>query len=164
MVNFSPTNSWDRLVSLGHPQQISTGFACWLRYCTDVTQWRSTKLCTMFGRLLGWYSATPCGHIHFRGSFLLTEFSLRLAFSYIAYWQRYCTAFQQPNFAAWYKEWNYGTFDPRHFQHRGPPIFQGRLGGQDVGHNPTFWFILGCVESCKNKKTKNSITGRLNNI
>jgi len=37
------------------PQQISTGFASWLRYCTDVAQRRSTKLCTMFGRLLGWY-------------------------------------------------------------------------------------------------------------
>ena len=31
------------------PQQISVGFACWLRYCSNVTQWTSTKLCTMFG-------------------------------------------------------------------------------------------------------------------
>jgi len=38
------------------PQQISTGFASWLRYCSDVAQWRSTKLCTMFGRLLEWYT------------------------------------------------------------------------------------------------------------
>jgi len=30
----------------------SNGF----RYCTDVSQRRSTKLCTMFGRLLGWYT------------------------------------------------------------------------------------------------------------
>jgi len=31
----------------------------------------------------------------------------------LLYWQRYSTALQQrgqPNFAAWYKEWNYGTF------------------------------------------------------
>jgi len=34
------------------PQQISTGFACSLHYCTDVAQWTSTKLCTMFGCLL----------------------------------------------------------------------------------------------------------------
>jgi len=27
-----------------------------LRYCTAVAQRRSTKLCTMFGRLLGWYT------------------------------------------------------------------------------------------------------------
>jgi len=34
------------------PKQISMGFVSWLCYCTDVTQQRSTKLCTMFGRLL----------------------------------------------------------------------------------------------------------------
>ena len=34
------------------PQQISTGFACWLRYCSDVADRRTTKLCRMFGRLL----------------------------------------------------------------------------------------------------------------
>jgi len=55
MVNFgaltAETNSevWE----FGTPQQISTGFASWLRYCTDVAQRRSNKLCTMFGRLLG---------------------------------------------------------------------------------------------------------------
>ena len=40
---------------LGAPQQISTGFASCLRYCRDVAHRRSTKLCTMFGHLLGWY-------------------------------------------------------------------------------------------------------------
>jgi len=50
-----PTNVWDRLASLEQraPQQISTGFAPWLRHCTDVTQRRSIKLCTMFGGRLG---------------------------------------------------------------------------------------------------------------
>ena len=38
------------------PQQISKGFASWLRYCTDVAQLRSTKLCTMFGRIIDWYA------------------------------------------------------------------------------------------------------------
>jgi len=38
------------------PQQISTGFMSWLRYCTDVAQRRSTKLCIMFGHLLSWYT------------------------------------------------------------------------------------------------------------
>jgi len=42
----------DRFTSLGH----TMGFACWLRYCTDVTQRMSTKLYTMFGGLLGWYT------------------------------------------------------------------------------------------------------------
>jgi len=31
-------------------------FRVLLRYCTDVAQRTSTKLCTMFGRLLGWYT------------------------------------------------------------------------------------------------------------
>jgi len=29
-------------------------FASWLPYCSDVAQRKSTKLCMMFGRLLGW--------------------------------------------------------------------------------------------------------------
>jgi len=36
------------------PQQISTGFASCLRYCSDVAHRRPTNLCT-FGCLLGWY-------------------------------------------------------------------------------------------------------------
>jgi len=51
-----PSNGWDLLASLGHPQQISTGFAYWLGYCADVTQRTSTKLCKMFGSLLRWYT------------------------------------------------------------------------------------------------------------
>jgi len=31
-----PTSGWDRFVSLGHPLQISTGFASWQRYFTTV--------------------------------------------------------------------------------------------------------------------------------
>ena len=37
---------------------ISTGFASWLRYRSDVARLKSTKLCTMFGRLLSWYRPT----------------------------------------------------------------------------------------------------------
>jgi len=40
----------------GEPQQISTGFTSCLRYCSDTAQQTSTKLCTMFARLLAWYS------------------------------------------------------------------------------------------------------------
>jgi len=36
----------------------------------------------------------------------------------------------QPNFAAWYKEWNYGTFA------EGATYI--RLGGHHVVHRPTF--------------------------
>ena len=38
------------------PQQISTGFASWLRYCRDVAQRKPTKRRTMFDRHLGWYT------------------------------------------------------------------------------------------------------------
>ena len=53
-------NGWDRLAGCGAPQQISTGFPSWLRYCTDVAQRRSTKPCTLFGRLLGWCTKYTC--------------------------------------------------------------------------------------------------------
>jgi len=33
-------------------QQISMGFGSWLRYCIDVAKRSSSKLCTMFGRLV----------------------------------------------------------------------------------------------------------------
>jgi len=54
---WTSTHSRLRLVSeFGASQQISTGFASWLCYCTIVAQRRSTKLYLMFGRLLGWYT------------------------------------------------------------------------------------------------------------
>jgi len=37
-------------------QQISTAFASWQRYYTDVAERMSTKLCTIIGSLLGWYT------------------------------------------------------------------------------------------------------------
>jgi len=193
------------------------GLSSWLCYCSDVLQRRSTKLCTMFGRLLGWYIIYAfSGFLSLNGILPDAKFTFRpsLAFSY---WHRYCTALEQwasaklsgvrqgtelrnfrsslaaitlgigphssilqlwflsffllfsspilsgwkldvchtstydvpigtdvtvrqsgsgrqPNFVAWYKEWNYGTFAPRHFQERSPPIFRGH----HVGHSPTF--------------------------
>jgi len=62
-----PTNAERPVGGFGTPQQISTGFASWLRYCSDFAQRKSAKLCTMFGRLLGWY-------IDFRWLLPLTEF------------------------------------------------------------------------------------------
>jgi len=68
------------------PQQISTGCATWLRYCSDVVHRRPTTLCTMFERLLGLYTiytfseALPLDGISLRAKFTLRP---RLAFSYI---------------------------------------------------------------------------------
>jgi len=81
------------------------GFGTWLHYFTDVAQRRSTKLCTIFGRLPRWYTI----YIHFRGLLPsngispFAKFTLRpsLAFSYI--WSvtaRHSSSGRQPNFAA----------------------------------------------------------------
>jgi len=68
MVNFSPLTA--EIGSLvWSTQQISTAFASLCRYCTDVAQQRSTKLCTMFDRLLAWYTMYTGGE-----SCPLTEF------------------------------------------------------------------------------------------
>jgi len=55
MVNFGPLTAEVRSGAWG-TQQISTGFVSCLHYCSDVTHRRPTKLCTMFGHLLGWYT------------------------------------------------------------------------------------------------------------
>ena len=58
MLNFSPLTA-EICWRVWAPRQISTGFASWLRYCTDVAHRRSTKLCTMFGCLLRWGVSCP---------------------------------------------------------------------------------------------------------
>jgi len=69
MVNFGPLAAeicwrvWGTL-------QISTGFASCLRQYTHVAERRSTKLCTVFVRLLGWYTI----YTFLGGSCPLTEF------------------------------------------------------------------------------------------
>jgi len=68
----------------GAPEQILTGFASWLHYCSDVAHRRPAKLCTIFGRLLSWYSVyifggccplTECCHaqIHFASKSCVTR-------------------------------------------------------------------------------------------
>ena len=41
------TNGWDLLASLGYPQQISTGFASWQRYCTASGSGRQPKFAAL---------------------------------------------------------------------------------------------------------------------
>jgi len=100
-------------------------------YCTDVAQRSSTKLCTMFGRLLGLvhYIYFFWGLLPPNGILLAVIFTLRpsLAFSYVgSVTTRHWSSGREPNFAAWYKEYNGGTFAPRDFQQRAPRIFRGR--------------------------------------
>ena len=69
MVNFGgPLAAEIGPVVWGTPANFN-GFASWLRYCSGVAQRKSTKLCTMFGRLLAWYTIYT-----FWISCLLTEF------------------------------------------------------------------------------------------
>jgi len=109
-----PTRGWDHFVSLGHPsefQQVVWGTPAnfnRFRVLASLLQWRRstkpTKLGTMFGRLLGWYTI----YIHFWG-FLPRNgilpgatFTLRpsLALSYfgsVTAW--HSSSGRQPNFA-----------------------------------------------------------------
>jgi len=60
MTDVGPLTAERSVYQFGAPQHISTGFAYWLHYCSDVAKRRPTKLCTMFGRLLDWYTKLIC--------------------------------------------------------------------------------------------------------
>jgi len=87
-----------------------------------------------------WPSPGLLRYVHiFGGSCPLTEFGQlqktlyvpSLAFSYIgSVTARHSSSGCQPNFEAWYKEWNYGTFAD------GATYIL--LCGHHVGHRPTF--------------------------
>jgi len=122
--------------------RISTNFASWLRYCSDVAHRRPTKLCTIFGRLLA-----GTLYIHFWGLLPLTEFCHVQNSLYVQVLRSRIlapllhgtpAASLSQTFAAWYKEWNCGTFAD------GTVCI--RLGVRHVGHRPTLWsFIIQCV-------------------
>jgi len=69
MANFGPLTAEIGSGVWGTPANF-TGFASCLRYGSDVSHRRPTKLRTMFGRLFGWYTV----YIIFEGSWPLTEF------------------------------------------------------------------------------------------
>jgi len=53
MANFGSLAAEIGSLVWGTPANL-TGFASWLRYCSNIAQRKPTKLCTMFGRLLDW--------------------------------------------------------------------------------------------------------------
>jgi len=80
----------------------SMGFAFWLRYCTHVAQQRSTKLCTIFGRLLGLctiYIYIFGGYLHPNGSLPVAKFTLHpsLAFCISSVTAWHSSSGRQPN-------------------------------------------------------------------
>jgi len=115
MVNFGPLTTDIGLPVWGTPakfQRVSR-----LAFVTAATSLSGGQL--NFARYLT-VSCAVILYIHFRGLLPLTEFyqvqnSFYAQVLRLLYWQRYCTAGhsgsgRQPNFAAWYKEWNYGSF------------------------------------------------------
>ena len=80
----------------GARQQFSTDFAAWLHYCSDVTYQRPTKLCMMFGRLLGCHTIYTClGALAAWRNFARCKIHFTSKSCILLYWQRYCTALQQ---------------------------------------------------------------------
>ena len=130
MANFGPLTAEIGLPVWG-THKILTGFASCLLYCSDVAHRRPTKLCTIFDRLLGWYTVcTFLGAFAPDGILLRAKFTLRPspAFSYIGsvtarQWAsaKRCGVVQKSN---------YGTFA------KGATYI--RLGGHNVGYRPTF--------------------------
>jgi len=55
MANFIPLMAQISLPVWGTPANFNR-FASWLHHCSNVAHRRPTKLCTIFGRLLGWYT------------------------------------------------------------------------------------------------------------
>jgi len=70
--------------------------ASWLCYCSDTTRWRTTKLCTMFGRLLGWYTTyTFLGALAPDGILPGAKYTLRPKSCILIYWHCYCMTLEQ---------------------------------------------------------------------
>jgi len=122
-----PITGWDRFTSLGHPTKFQ-------RVSRLVFVTAATSLTGGQRNLHGvWPSPGLVHYIYiFRGSCPLTEFCLvQNKLSYIgSVTARHSSSGRQPNFAAWYNEWNYGTFA------EGAAYI--RLGGHQFEHRPTF--------------------------
>ena len=148
----SARNGWDWFGSLGHPSKLP-----WVSHLAFVTAAMSLTVGQPnFAGCLAVTWATTL-YIHFLG--LLppdrilpgADFTLRpsLAFSYIGSvtaW--HSSSGHQPNFVAWYKEWNHWTFSE--------DTTYIRQGGHHVGHWPTFLFlyiceleVIYCSDSCQ---------------
>jgi len=130
MANFGPLAA-EMLGVWATPASFNRSFASWLSYCSDIAHWRPTKLCTTFwpfpGLVQFWGLLPPYGILP------RAKFTLHLSFAFLytgSVTARHSSSGPQPNFAAWYKEWNYGTLPD------GATYIQ--LDGHHVGHWPTF--------------------------
>jgi len=111
-----PTNGWHRFGCLGHPSKFQR--VSHLAFVTAAALLTGGQL--NFARcLVVFWAGTLYMYIYFPGlspaDGILpgTKFTLcpSLVFSYIvSITARHSSSGHQPNFVAWYKEWNYGTF------------------------------------------------------
>jgi len=129
-----PISSWDRFTSLEHPSKFQR--VSHLAVVTAATSLTGGQPNFAQCLAISWPGTL---YMHFRG--LLppdgilhgAKFTLRqsLALSYIgSVTAQHSSSGRQPNFVAWYKEWNYGTFA------EGATYIW--LGSHHVGHRPTF--------------------------
>jgi len=54
---------------------------------------------------------------------------------------RHWSSERQPNFAAWYKEWNYRAFATRHIHQKAPPIFRRAAITLGIGPHSSSFYI-----------------------
>jgi len=95
-----PTNGWDWFGSLGHPNKFQR-----VSRLPFVTAAMSTKLCTMFGRLMGWYTMYELSGILLGATFTLCP---SLAFSHIGSVTA-CTAFMVVGVSESLRRWTEGA-------------------------------------------------------
>jgi len=118
-----PTNGLDRLLSW-HPSKFQR--VLHLGFFTALTLLNESQ--PNFGCLAGaWYIIyTFFGGLMPPNAILPgAKFTLRpsLAFSLGSVTALHLSSGRQTNFMAWYKQWNYSTFTPRHFHQSAPSIF-----------------------------------------
>jgi len=76
----------------------------------------------MFGSQLGWYTIhTLSGALAPNRILSGAKFTLYPSLAFSCFLAALLHSTGALGFAAWYKEWNYGTFAPHHFQQRAPP-------------------------------------------
>jgi len=106
-VNFGPLTA-KMVWRVWAPRQSSTGFASWLRYCTDVAQRRPASQCLHdvwpspgLVKYIHFGALAPDGILPGAKFTLCASFALSCIGSVTA---RHASSGRQQNFAAWYKE------------------------------------------------------------
>jgi len=132
-----PTNGWDWFTNLGHPSTFQRFhvLASLLQHrrSSEANQtlhdvWPSPGLLHYIYIYIDFRGILPPNRIWPVAKFTLCP---SLTFSYVGnVTAQHSSSRRQPNFAAWYKEWNY-----RNLAEDATYI---RLGGHHVGHWPTF--------------------------